>query len=81
MILIVMPPQRPKPRIGDRRVTKQHGLQIRVAETSGGRWVLRNGRQAYEWRTLGELVGTQFSYLIPWPKAWPHRATVAGGEG
>lgn len=62
---------RPRPRIGDRRVTKRHGLQIRVAETSRGMWVLRNGRQAYEWRTLPELVGTQFAHLIPWPRAWP----------
>lgn len=62
---------RRRPRIGDRRHTKRHGLQIRVAETSAGMWVLRNGRQAYEWKTLRELAGTAFDHLIPWPRAWP----------
>ena len=62
---------RRQPRIGDRRHTKRHGLQIRVAETSRGMWVLRNGRQAYEWKTPAELVGTTFDHLIPWPRAWP----------
>lgn len=68
---IVVVSSRPRPRIGDRRCTKKHGLQIRVAETSRGMWVLRNGRPAYEWRSLAELVGSQFAHLIPWPKAWP----------
>jgi len=62
---------RPRPRIGDRRYTKRRGLQVRIAETSQGMWVLRNGRQSYEWATLAELVGTPFSHLIPWPRAWP----------
>lgn len=72
---------RRRPRIGDRRVTKRHGLQIRVPETSWeGMWVLRNGRQAYEWRTLAELAGTAFDHLIPWPRAWPNPAPAAQQE-
>lgn len=68
--------------MGDRRFTKKHGLQIRVPETSCGMWVLRGGRQSYEWRTLSQLAGGPFDHLIPWPRAWPNEArrTPAQGE-
>ena len=71
MRIVVMAPSKPRPKTGDRRYTKRHGLQVRVPETHHGMWVRQNGRQCYEWRTLAELVGTQFENLIPWPRAWP----------
>lgn len=68
MRIIVLGPQRRRPRIGDRRHSKRHGLQIRVVETHGGMWVVSGSRYRYEWRTPAQLIGTQFEHLIPWPK-------------
>jgi hypothetical protein len=47
-------PVRKKPQLGDRRVTKKHGPQVRIPEQcmSGpyrGAFVVSNGRQMYEW--------------------------------
>jgi hypothetical protein len=53
-------PTRPKPRVGDRRVTKKHGEQIRVcvmAHDSLGRVIgydCTGGRQNYEWVPISE---------------------------
>lgn len=57
-------PVRRAPKIGDRRTTKKHGLQIRVPEVHSGRWVRANGRQCYVWSKPANLVGTSFSYLL-----------------
>lgn len=52
---------RPKPKAGDRRTTKKHGLQIRVmsmVKDTQGRIIGYNctgGRQRYEWRKPDEL--------------------------
>lgn len=57
-------PQRRKPKIGDRRTTKKHGVQIRVVETHNGMWVVSGSRHRYEWRKPHELLGTQWAYLL-----------------
>lgn len=56
--------QRRKPRIGDRRTTKKHGLQIRVVTTHSGMWVRSGSRYVYEWRKPSELLCTRWEYLI-----------------
>lgn len=54
-------PARPRPRVGDRRTTKKHGMQIRVlkmARDHRGRVIgldCTGGRQRYEWVKLHEL--------------------------
>lgn len=55
---------KPKPQIGDRRVTKKHGVQIRVVATSGGAWMRNGSRYVYEWRKPNELYGTQWAHLL-----------------
>lgn len=52
--IIVLGPQRKKPRAGDRRETKKHGVQIRVHETHGGAMVVSNGRYMYDWVSLDD---------------------------
>ncbi|MDQ7982247.1 hypothetical protein QYH69_34040 [Paraburkholderia sp. SARCC-3016] len=47
-------PTRPKPRVGDRRVTKKHGEQIPVFQRSQGSYVVSNGRPCYEWVPISE---------------------------
>ena len=47
-------PARKKPHVGDRRVTKKHGEQIRVFQRSQGCFVFSNGRQCYEWVPISE---------------------------
>lgn len=43
-------PNRPKPKQGDRRTTKKHGLQIRIMKRdSHGSFIVSGGRQLYEW--------------------------------
>ena len=55
-------PTRSRPRAGDRRVTKRHGLQIRVQcmarDFMTGKplgLLVRNGRPVYDWRKPAEL--------------------------
>lgn len=64
MKLTILAPQRRKPKIGDRRTTKKHGLQIRVVETHDGMWVRNGSRYRYDWRKPSELVGMQWAHLI-----------------
>lgn len=64
MKITILAPQRRKPKIGDRRTTKKHGLQIRVVETHNGMWVRNGSRYRYEWRKPSELVGTWWENLI-----------------
>jgi hypothetical protein len=52
----VMAPQRKQPKFGDRRYTKRHGPQIRVFEMHRGMYVMRSGRQGYEWATPNEVM-------------------------
>ncbi|MEM5325214.1 hypothetical protein VSR34_01200 [Paraburkholderia sp. JHI2823] len=53
-------PTRPKPRVGDRRVTKKHGEQIRVfsmVRDFRGRvlgYDCTGGRQRYEWVPIAD---------------------------
>jgi hypothetical protein len=58
------PPQRKKLKIGDRRCTKKHGVQIRVVEAHHGMWVCNGSRYRYEWKRPHELLGTQWDYLL-----------------
>ena len=55
---------RRKPAIGDRRVTKAHGLQIRVVRTHDGMCVCSGSRYLYDWCSPGDLVGTRWEYLL-----------------
>lgn len=55
---------RSQPKIGDRRVTKKHGLQIRVVETHGAMWVRSGGRYRYDWRKPAQLLATAWEYLL-----------------
>lgn len=61
MRITVLGPQRPKPKAGDRRTTKRHGLQIRVHDmaTDGrgsaiGR-LYNNGRPMFSWVAPADL--------------------------
>ena len=64
MKVTIVSAQRRKPQIGDRQVTKKHGLRVRVVETHSGMWVTSGGRYRYEWRRPHELVGTPWEYLL-----------------
>lgn len=67
-IIISSAPARPKPKTGDRRVTKKHGLQIRIPQvcTFGpgrGAHVYNNGRPCLEWAKPHELPALYHHYL------------------
>jgi len=64
MKIHILAPQRRRPKIGDRRTTKAHGLQIRVVETHNGMWVCSGSRYRYEWSKPSDLVGTQWAHLL-----------------
>lgn len=64
MRIHILGAQRRKPRIGDRRVTKKHGLQIRVVVTHNGMWVTTGRSYCYEWQTPAQLLCTRWEYLI-----------------
>lgn len=61
---------RKKPATGDQRVSKKHGLQIRIPSMVHGPrgepigFDCSGGRQRYEWRKPDELVGTRWEYLL-----------------
>lgn len=63
-------PARKKPRAGDRRTTKKHGLQIRVqtiikpSPGLPGGWLYSNGRPVYEWAKPEDLLGGFWDYLL-----------------
>jgi hypothetical protein len=63
-ITFASPRKRPKP--GDRRVTKAHGLQIRVlVRDSHGRYVVSSGRPVFEWRRPADLAPRDRWMLTP----------------
>lgn len=69
MKILIVHRSRPKPRIGDRRLTKRHGLQIRVIQTSDGMWVKAGGRYCFEWRSLSSLIADPlWHHVVPLPK-------------
>lgn len=47
----IMAPQKPKPKAGDRRITKKHGEQVRVHVVHNGMPVMTGGHKHYsfEW--------------------------------
>jgi hypothetical protein len=61
-------PQRPKPRDGDRRTTKKHGVQLRTltrALDQRGQpigFLVSNGRPVFSWTCLCDLK--------PWDRHW-----------
>lgn len=67
--------RRPKPKAGDRRVTKKHGLQIRVWDVAtnwrgdviGHR--VSNGRPCYSWVCPKDLRTSDRWYLTPEERA------------
>lgn len=64
MRIQVLGPQRKRPQIGDRRVTKKYGLRIRVVETHRGMWVRSGSRYHYAWMQPAGLLGTQWEHLL-----------------
>lgn len=61
-------PARKVPKTGDRRVTKKHGLQIRIPEIcqfgpGKGARVYRGGRPGFEWCKLAYLPRIYHHYL------------------
>ena len=73
---------KPKPKAGDRRTTKTHGVQIRVQRMARdwqgkpiGRLV-SNGRPCYDWRTPRELDPWDHYLLTA-----DERAALAGRPG
>ena len=63
-ITITTGPARRQPKIGDRRTTKKHGLQIRVVETHHGMWVRSGSRYRYDWKLPQDLLNTQWEHLL-----------------
>ncbi len=57
-------PSRPKPKTGDIKTTKKHGLQIRIPYKIDGMYVVSYGRQLYEW-VVPENLPNRYKYLIP----------------
>jgi hypothetical protein len=67
-IVITSTPARPKPKTGDRRVTKKHGLQIRIPQVctfgpGAGARIYSNGRPCFEWRKPADLPRIYRHYL------------------
>jgi hypothetical protein len=74
---------RKKPREGDRRETKAHGVQYRVQEIARNPatghpigYRVSNGRPVYEWRAAAELLGTRYEHYLT---AEDRAALVTGG--
>jgi len=75
-ITISTEPQRKKPKTGDMRTTKKHGLQVRIpkmVKLFGGAlaYDCTGGRQNYEWISPSQLVGTRWEYLLKQLEAKP----------
>lgn len=70
-ITIICKPQRPKPKAGDRRVTKAHGLQIRVHDMAVGPRgspigrTFRQGRPCFTWMSPSDLATWDRHHLTP----------------
>jgi hypothetical protein len=59
----VLGPQKRKPKAGDRRETKKHGVQVRVHERHNGMLVRSGSRYRYDWVSLSDPRAA--SYLTP----------------
>ncbi len=57
--------QRKKPRAGDRRATKKHGEQVRIFMKHDGMYVVRNGRNLYEWVSITDPRAAQYAMRTP----------------
>lgn len=62
-IHITSGPTRPKPKAGDRRITKKHGLRIRVPEIHNGMHVYSGSRPCYAWCKPADLPRFYQRYL------------------
>lgn len=75
MKITIMAPQRPKPRPGDRRTTKKHGLQIRTwdrAIDGSGKpyaYVVSYNRPRFSWTCPQDLAPWDRHYLTPEERA------------
>ena len=72
IMITIVKPQRPKPKAGDRRTTKAHGLQIRVQAMARGPFtgkplgrVVSNGRPVFDWRKPIQLDAWDRHHLTP----------------
>jgi hypothetical protein len=63
-IHITTSPQRKKPKTGDIRTTKKHGMQIRIPYKIDGMYIVSNGRQLYEWVKPEDLPNL-YKHLAP----------------
>ena len=81
-IKIMFWPKRPKPKAGDRRTTKAHGLQIRVHEMAVGPRgapigrTFRGGRPCLIWMSPSDLSTWDRHHLSA-----AERATYFPGDG
>jgi hypothetical protein len=56
-------PTRTKPKTGDIRTTKKHGLQIRIPYKIDGCYIVSSGRQLYEWIKPKDLPDMYRDYI------------------
>lgn len=62
-------PERKKPRAGDRRTTKKHGLQVRIPQNHNGMGVVAHGRPCYEWVSPADVPKRYCHHLTPQEQA------------
>lgn len=56
---------RSAPKTGDRRVTKKHGMQIRIPVKHNGAFVTNSrGKFTFRWKTIQQVYGTYWHYLL-----------------
>lgn len=65
MKLVVLGPQRPKPKCGDLRETKKHGKQIRIFVKHGGAYVVNSrGQHYYQWVSYDEAREQGYGHYL-----------------
>lgn len=76
-------PVRRKPRTGDLRTTKKHGLQVRIPERvqhgpDRGAYIKRSGRLSYVWVSPAQAREQGYGHLVPSGVAVPADSYPAG---
>jgi hypothetical protein len=61
--IVITTQARERPKTGDRRITKKHGLQIRIPERHNGMHVVAHGRPCYVWCKPADLPAL-YRYLL-----------------
>lgn len=59
----ILGPQRKKPKAGDRRETKKHGVQVRVHERHNGMLVRSGSSYRYDWVSLDDPRASMYLTL------------------